>query len=141
MREMPHDLGRFLDAQAATYPDVVAELRRGRKVSHWMWFIFPQLAGLGHSSMSRRFAIKSLEEARAYLDDPVLGIRLRKSAQALLAISGKSAADIFGWIDAIKLRSSMTLFHLAAPDEELFVEVLARYYAGVADPVTEALLA
>lgn len=140
MRGMSHDLGRFVDAQAAIYPDVLAELRRGRKQSHWMWFTFPQVAGLGHSAMSRRFAIGSLEEARVYLADPALGTRLRECAQALLAISGRSTEEILGSIDAMKLRSSMTLFLRAAPDEPIFRQVLERYYGGVTDDATDELL-
>ena len=140
MRGMSYDLGRFVDAQAFIYPDVLAELRRGRKASHWMWFVFPQVAGLGHSLMAQHFAIGSLEEARAYLDDPLLGPRLRECAQALLEISGKSATDILGSIDAIKLRSSMTLFLRAAPEEPIFAQVLERYYGGATDDMTDALL-
>jgi uncharacterized protein (DUF1810 family) len=133
-------LQRFVAAQAPVYDDVIAELRRGRKTSHWMWFVFPQIAGLGHSEMSRRYAIASLDEARAYVADPVLGARLRECTQALLeAPAGRSAQDIFGSIDALKLRSSMTLFHRAAPDEALFAQVLDRHY-GSPDPETDALL-
>src|SRR5438876_5495861 len=111
----PYDLERFVTAQNAggTYERAIEELRRGRKTSHWMWFVFPQIAGLGQSPISRRFAIRSLDEARAYLAHPVLGPRLRDSTQAVLQHKGKAANDIFGGIDAIKLRSSMTLFALA----------------------------
>jgi uncharacterized protein (DUF1810 family) len=134
------DLDRFVDAQAPVYEDVLDELRRGRKTSHWMWFVFPQVAGLGSSATSRRYAIASLDEARAYLADPVLGARLRECAGLLLSTSGRSAEAILGPVDARKLRSSMTLFHQAAPDEPVFREVLERYFAGVPDPATGALL-
>lgn len=135
-----HDLQRFLDAQRDSYAGVLDELRRGRKESHWIWFIFPQIAGLGRSAMSQRFAIRSLDEARAYLDHPVLAKRLRECTQLLLAINGRTAEDILGPIDAMKVRCCMTLFHRAAPDEPLFQQVLERYYAGLADQATDALL-
>jgi uncharacterized protein (DUF1810 family) len=135
-----HDLDRFVDAQADVYESALAELRRGRKTSHWMWFVFPQIAGLGLSPMSQRFGIASLDEAREYLSHPVLGPRLRECAAAVLAVAGRSAEDIFGSIDARKLRSSMTLFHRAAPDEPVFRDLLARYFDGEADPATDARL-
>ena len=113
-----------------TYERALAELRAGHKVSHWMWFVFPQVAGLGHSSTSRRYAIASLAEARAYLEHPLLGARLREAAGAVLALSGPSAEDIFGPLDAQKLRSSMTLFMRADPAETLFAELIERYFAG-----------
>jgi uncharacterized protein (DUF1810 family) len=124
-----------------TYASALAELRAGRKVGHWMWFVFPQLAGLGISSVSRRYAIASLEEARRYLAHPILGQRLEECARALLELNGPSAREILGPVDAMKLRSSMTLFARAAPDSALFQEVLERYYGGVADEATEQLLA
>src|SRR4029079_17380362 len=111
------DLERFVQAQALVYDSVVGELRRGRKTGHWIWFVFPQLAGLGRSSTSVHYAIASLEEARAYLDHPVLGPRLRDGAQLVLDADASSAAAIVGELDALKLRSSMTLFHRAAPAE------------------------
>jgi uncharacterized protein (DUF1810 family) len=123
----PFDLERFVEAQDRVWPAVLAELRAGRKTSHWMWFVFPQLAGLGHSPMSVKYAISGLDEARAYLAHPVLGARLRECAQILLDLSGYSAFDIFGSVDAMKLRSSMSLFAEAAPDEPLFRAVLTRY--------------
>jgi uncharacterized protein (DUF1810 family) len=135
---MPHDLDRFLAAQQDIYEDVRAELGRGRKTTHWIWFIFPQVAGLGWSSTSQRFAIGSLDEARAYLDHPVLGARLRECAVLLLANEGRTAVEILGPTDAMKVRSSMTLFHRAAPDDALFKQVLDRYYDGVADAATDA---
>ena len=137
---MAYDLDRFVEAQRHVYDGVAAELRSGRKTGHWMWFIFPQVAGLGHSPTSQRYAIASLDEARAYLAHPVLGARLRECAGILLAITGRTAEDVFGGTDARKLRSSMTLFHRAAPDESVFREVLERYYGGVADEATDARL-
>ena len=135
-----HDLDRFVLAQQGVYDGVLDELRAGRKVGHWIWFIFPQVAGLGHSTMSQLYAISSLDEARAYLAHPVLGARLRKCAAIVLATTGRTALEIFGSIDAIKLRSSMTLFHRATPDEPVFAQVLERYYGGRADEATDARL-
>ena len=137
---MAFDLDRFVAAQADTWDGVVAELGRGRKTGHWIWFIFPQVAGLGRSSMSQLYAIESLSEARAYLAHPVLGPRLRECASLVLAVPGRTAVEILGGIDAVKLRSSMTLFHRAAPDEPLFGAVLDRFFGGVADPATDGLL-
>ena len=136
------DLERFVNAQDArgTYASAVDELRAGRKTSHWMWFVFPQIAGLGMSETSRRYAISSLEEARAYLAHPILGARLRECARILAESNGMTAEDIFGPVDAMKLRSSMTLFARAAPEERLFRDVLDRYFGGVADDATDALL-
>jgi uncharacterized protein (DUF1810 family) len=136
------DLERFVQAQEAggTYARALGELRNGRKTSHWMWFIFPQTAGLGFSQMSRMYAIGSLDEARAYLAHPVLGPRLKECAQTILAIPQNSAEDILGGIDAVKLRSSMTLFHRADPTEPLFQEVLQRYFNGTPDPATDERL-
>ncbi len=135
-----YDLDRFVIAQQGVYAGVLDELRRGRKVGHWIWFIFPQVAGLGYSAMSQLYAISSLDEARAYLAHPVLGPRLRECAAIVLATTGRTALEIFGSIDAMKLRSSMTLFHRAAPDEPVFAEVLDRYYDGRADQATDARL-
>lgn len=139
---MDTDLDRFVVAQdsGATYERALQELRRGRKTSHWMWFVFPQIAGLGHSPTAQAYAIASLEEARAYLRHPVLGPRLLECARTVAALDGVTAEDVFGPIDAMKLRSSMTLFHRADPDEPVFAEVLERYYGGVADPQTDRLL-
>ena len=134
------DLGRFLPEQDRAYSAALAELRRGRKTGHWMWFIFPQIAGLGSSAMAQRYAIRSLDEALAYLGDPVLGARLREASEAVLASTARTAVDIFGPTDAKKLRSSMTLFHRAAPDDPVFVRVLDRFFGGVADPLTDARL-
>jgi uncharacterized protein (DUF1810 family) len=138
---MTYDLERFVDAQARVYESVLDELGRGRKVGHWIWFIFPQVAGLGSSEMSQRYAIASLAEARAYLDHPILGARLRACIAAIMATEGRTADEIFGSLDAMKVRSSMTLFHRAAPDDPLFGEGLARFYDGVPDARTDALLA
>ncbi len=117
---MHYDLDRFVTEQNRDYETVLGELRRGRKSSHWIWFIFPQIAGLGHSAMSQHFAIGSLDEARAYLAHPVLGPRLRECARLVLAVEGRTAEEIFGSLDAMKVRSCMTLFHRAAPDEPEF---------------------
>jgi uncharacterized protein (DUF1810 family) len=137
----PYDLERFVQAQDAggTYERAVEELRRGRKESHWMWFVFPQIAGLGQSATSRRFAIASLDEARAYLRHPVLGRRLVACA-ALVAGAEVRPEEIFGALDAQKLRSCMTLFRRAAPGEPAFERVLARWFDGEADPDPERRL-
>ena len=139
----PYDLARFVAAQdaAGTYGRAVAELRAGRKESHWMWFVFPQIAGLGRSPAARRFAISSLDEARAYLRHPVLGPRLAECATILAQVPGRSAEQIFGGLDALKLRSSMTLFLRAAPPgEPRYGQVLTQYFGGIPDPATDALL-
>jgi uncharacterized protein (DUF1810 family) len=135
-----HDLDRFVSEQEGSYPGIVEELRAGRKGGHWIWFIFPQIAGLGHSWMSQRYSITSLDEARAFLADPILGARLRECAGILLATKGRTAGEIFGALDAMKVRSCMTLFLRAAPDEALFQQVLDRYYDSATDPLTDALL-
>jgi uncharacterized protein (DUF1810 family) len=139
MTEKSFDLERFVSAQQTAYPQALAELRRGRKTSHWMWFVFPQLAGLGSSPMAQRYAIASLAEARAYVAHPVLGPRLREIA-AVVAESPPGAEEIFGGIDTMKLRSSMTLFRRAAPDEPVFQAVLDRHFAGQPDWMTEQML-
>jgi uncharacterized protein (DUF1810 family) len=138
----PFSLSRFIDAQDAggTYEAALAELRGGRKVSHWMWFVFPQIAGLGRSSMAKMYAIGSLAEARAYLSDPILGPRLLEATRVVSEISGLAGEEIFGANDATKLRSSMTLFAHAAPDEPLFQRVLDRYFAGIPDEETDGRL-
>ncbi len=140
----PYDLGRFLEAQQACYPRALAELTAGQKTSHWMWFIFPQLQGLGSSPMARRYALASLAEARAYLAHPVLGARLRECTRAVLAVEGQSAHQIFGSPDDLKLRSCLTLFAAAAAggaDDGDFDAALAKYYGGEPDPRTLRLLA
>jgi uncharacterized protein (DUF1810 family) len=131
----PFDLKRFVDAQARSYVDALAELKRGRKTSHWMWYVFPQISGLGFSPMAQAYAIGSLAEARAYLQHPLLGGRLRACVEALLDQTGRSAHDIMGSPDDLKLRSSLTLFAEAAPDEPLFHRALAQYFDGP-DPRT-----
>ena len=138
----PFDLARFVAAQDSdgVYAGAVAELRAGRKTSHWMWFVFPQIAGLGFSSVSRRYGIASLDEARAYLRHEVLGPRLRECAGIVAATADRSAEDIFGGVDAQKLRSSMTLFHRADPAEPVFSRVLERCFDGVPDPETDRRL-
>ncbi|MCU4183317.1 DUF1810 domain-containing protein [Acidiferrimicrobium sp. IK] len=138
----PRNLQRFVDAQDrdGTYDAALAELRGGAKRSHWMWFVFPQIAGLGTSATSRAYAIASLDEARAYLDHPVLGPRLRECAAVVAGVEGRSAEAILGPVDAQKLRSSMTLFLRAAPDESVFKEVLDRFFDGHGDDATDRLL-
>ncbi|MEG3163535.1 DUF1810 domain-containing protein [Sphingomonas sp. PB2P19] len=136
---MNHDLDRFLAAQDGVYPQALAELRRGAKTSHWMWFVFPQIAGLGRSAMAQAYAIASADEARAYLAHPVLGPRLIEATQAVTAATG-SAEAILGGIDAVKLRSSMTLFAAVADDSAPFCAALTRFFGGADDPATLALL-
>jgi uncharacterized protein (DUF1810 family) len=136
----PFNLQRFVDAQAPVYDHVRRELEAGRKESHWMWFIFPQIAGLGQSPLSIRFAIASLDEAKAYLAHPVLGARLRECARLVLDQEGETARDSFGSIDEMKFRSSMTLFARAASDEDLFQRCIDKYFAGAPDPATLAKL-
>jgi uncharacterized protein (DUF1810 family) len=137
---MTYDLDRFVDAQAAIYEDALAELRAGRKRTHWMWFVFPQVAGLGASPMSREFAISGLAEARDYLDHPVLGSRLRECAAAVASHRGADPVDIMGHIDALKLHSSMSLFLRASPDEAVFAEVIDAFFDGATDPATDRAL-
>jgi uncharacterized protein (DUF1810 family) len=131
-------LDRFVIAQdsGGTYEQALAELRAGSKRSHWMWFVFPQVAGLGRSATAQEYAIASLDEARAYLAHAVLGPRLKECTAAVAAISGRTAEQIFGAVDAVKLRSSMTLFAYAAPDEALFRDVLDRFFGGREDQAT-----
>jgi uncharacterized protein (DUF1810 family) len=140
--EDPFDLQRFVRAQdeGGTYEGALAELRRGSKVSHWMWFVFPQIAGLGQSAVSRRYAISSLAEARAYLAHPVLGPRLTQCSSVVAELEGRTAEQILGSIDAMKLRSCMTLFWHAGPQQPVFGHVLDRYFGGIPDPPTERLI-
>ncbi|HEY2800323.1 MAG TPA: DUF1810 domain-containing protein [Chthoniobacterales bacterium] len=135
----PHNLERFLKAQEKVFERALQELRRGRKESHWMWFIFPQIAGLGSSPTARHYAIKSKSEAEAYLRHPVLRSRLTLCAAAFLTVEGKSASEIMGYPDDLKLRSSMTLF-AAVSDDEVFQRVLDKYYDGAMDQKTLELL-
>jgi len=140
--EHPYDLARFVTAQdgGGTYASALAELRAGRKTGHWMWFVFPQVAGLGRSETSRRYAIASRAEAAAYLEHVLLGPRLIECTRIVDATRARSATEIFGPVDAQKLRSCMTLFHRAAPGEPLFGRVLERYFASVPDRHTDQLL-
>ena len=132
----PFDLRRFVDAQDRVYDTVVAELRNGAKRSHWIWFVFPQLRGLGHSATAQHYGISSLDEARVYLAHPVLGPRLRECTRLVAAIDGRSVDQIFGWPDNLKVRSSMTLFAHATDDNAEFRAVLDKFYAGEDDPAT-----
>jgi uncharacterized protein (DUF1810 family) len=136
----PFDLQRFVEAQDRIYDTVIGELTAGKKRSHWMWFIFPQLRGLGRSPTAVRFAISSADEARAYLAHELLGSRLRECARLVARIDGRSAEDVFGWPDDMKLRSSMTLFARTADDNADFVAVLEKFYGGEEDPATLARL-
>ena len=138
----PYELARFESAQDRhdTYMSALEEIGQGQKRGHWMWFIFPQIAGLGRSPTAQHFAITGLDEARHYLAHPVLGPRLRESTQALLQLDDDDAERIFGPIDALKLRSSMTLFARAAPDEDIFRRVLEQWFGGETDALTEQLL-
>jgi uncharacterized protein (DUF1810 family) len=136
----PFDLQRFVDAQAHTYDQALAELRAGGKRTHWMWFVFPQIAGLGRSGMAQRFAISGVEEARAYLDHPTLGRRLVECARALTDLDTADPERVLGPVDAQKLRSSMTLFASAAPGEPIFRQVLDHYFDGTEDDATTSRL-
>ena len=135
----PFDLNRFVEAQAPAIDTVVEELGRGRKQSHWMWFVFPQVAGLGFSAMSQKYAIGSVEEARAYLAHPVLGERLRECVELVLQLENRSAHQIFGSPDDMKFRSGLTLF-AEVSGEEVFLRALDRYFEGAADPATLKIL-
>jgi uncharacterized protein (DUF1810 family) len=132
----PYDLQRFVDAQNPVYDRVRTELQEGRKRTHWMWFIFPQIAGLGSSPLARRFAISSLSEAAAYLQHPVLGPRLAECTRLVNLIEGRSIEQIFGYPDDLKFRSSMTLFARASADNQVFVDALQKYFNGEFDPAT-----
>jgi uncharacterized protein (DUF1810 family) len=134
-------LERFVEAQAPVIEQALAELRAGHKQSHWMWFVFPQIASLGQSAMSRTYALQSLQEARSYLAHPVLGQRFRECCQAVMNVRDKSARDIFGTPDDLKFRSSLTLFAEAAPQEVLFSNLLEKYFDGEPDEATLELLA
>lgn len=136
----PFDLERFIAAQADVHEAALAEIRRGRKTSHWMWFIFPQAAGLGHSGMAQRYVIRSLEEARAYLDHPLLGSRLRTCVSALQGLGSTTAEAVFRPVDAMKLHSSLTLF-AEVSDERLFTAALERWFEGGKDEATLKLMA
>ena len=135
-----YNLQRFVDAQDPVYARVCAELGAGRKKSHWMWFIFPQIQGLGYSPLAQKFAIASIEEAKAFLDHPVLGARLRECCRLVNQVEGRPIDDIFGYPDDLKFRSSMTLFARAASDNQVFRDALEKYFGGEPDPMTLARL-
>jgi uncharacterized protein (DUF1810 family) len=132
----PFDLARFTQAQDGVWSAVQRELRAGRKQTHWMWFVFPQLAALGRSSTARHYGLSGLQDATAYLTHPVLGARLREACRLLLALDAGSATDIFGAVDAMKLRSCLTLFAAASPQEDVFTRCLQRYFGGAPDAST-----
>lgn len=136
----PHDLGRFVQAQSSDYEQALSEIRSGRKRSHWMWYVFPQVEGLGRSPTTQRYSIKSMAEAEAYLRHPILGPRLIECAEALLGVEGRSAHEILGTPDDAKLRSSATLFSGVAPPGSAFHRILERFFAGKPDPRTLELL-
>jgi uncharacterized protein (DUF1810 family) len=136
----PFNLRRFREAQAGVFETALAELKRGQKSTHWMWYIFPQIEGLGNSAMTHKFSVKSLEEAREYLSDPVLGGRLIECVEAILSVEGRTAAEIMGHPDDKKLKSSMTLFEAASPANPIFGQVLEKYFGGERDQKTLSLL-
>ncbi|MEQ1793197.1 MAG: DUF1810 domain-containing protein [Nitrospira sp.] len=136
-----YNLHRFLTAQSPTYNTVLAELRAGRKSSHWIWFIFPQITGLGHSGTARKFALASLDEAKTYLQHPVLGPRLRQCTQLVLDVNGRRAEEIFSYPDDLKFRSCMTLFMTATTDNKIFTDALLKYFEGKPNTLTLDLLA
>lgn len=136
----PFDLNRFINAQQSIYESVLSELKNGRKRTHWMWYIFPQLDGLGSSSTAKQYAIKSLEEARQYLKHPILGKRLLECSEATFAVDRRSVSDIFGYPDNLKLKSSMTLFACIAEQNSIFVRILDKYFNGERDALTLQLL-
>lgn len=130
------DINRFLEAQETTYQQALQEVKNGRKTSHWIWYIFPQIEGLGQSYASHYYGIEDIEEAKAYLQQPILKQRLLEISSALLEVEGKTSFEIFGTLDAIKVQSSMTLFHITNPEEEVFKQVLDKYYDGTLDENT-----
>ena len=137
---MGHDLNRFIEAQRRDYPSALEEIRSGRKVGHWMWYIFPQLKGLGSSRFAEYYGIEDAKEAAAYLKDPYLGGNLREICAALLCIEGSSASEVMGWPDDLKLNSCMTLFANVCEDNRIFLEVLEKYYGGRQDSTTLRML-
>lgn len=136
----PYQLDRYIEAQRGMFEQACSELRRGQKTGHWMWFIFPQIAGLGFSETSRYYAIRSLDEARAYLEHPILGLRLREICGIVNGLKGRTAREVFGSPDDMKLRSSMTLFARTREDNAVFVEVLRKYFGGMEDERTLELI-
>ncbi len=135
-----NSLNRFLSAQQNTYPQVVKELRNGKKTTHWMWFIFPQIEGLGHNSTAKYYSIKTIEEAKEYITHPILGARLLECSKIILEIENKTADDIFGYPDNAKLKSSMTLLNFVTPEHKVFAEVLKKYFSGKQDEQTLSIL-
>ncbi len=135
-----NNLNRFIEAQQNIYPQVLKELQKGKKISHWMWFIFPQIEGLGNSSTAKYYSIKTIKEAKEYVEHPVLGIRLLECANILLKINGKSADDIFGYPDNLKLKSSITLFNYVIPEHNVFIAVIKKYFEGEQDKHTLLIL-
>ncbi len=133
-------INRFLEAQQNVYPRVLKELRNGKKTTHWMWFIFPQIEGLGHSSTAKYYSIKTIDEAKEYLAHPVLGKRLLECSNTILHINGRSANEIFGYPDDMKLRSCMTLFNSISPENKVFVDVLKKYFNSEKDQATLSIL-
>src|ERR1035437_1144284 len=133
-------LNHFLSAQQHIYPQVLKELRNGKKTTHWMWFIFPQIEGLGYSSTAKYYSIKTIEEAKEYVAHPILGKRLLECSKIILEIENKTADDIFGYPDIIKLKSSMTLFNFVTPEHKVFAEVLKKYFSGKQDEQTLSIL-
>ncbi|RTZ44729.1 DUF1810 domain-containing protein [Candidimonas sp. SYP-B2681] len=138
--EDPYDLERFIHAQAPVYQQICAELQQGQKRSHWMWFVFPQIAGLGHSAMAQKYALRSLEEAVAYLQHPILGARLVECTELVQAVNGRSIEQIFGLPDNLKFHSSMTLFSKASPNTQIFSSVIQKYFHGQIDAATLKIL-
>lgn len=134
------NLTRFLSAQQSIYPQVLKELRNGEKTSHWMWLIFPQIEGLGHSATAKYYSIKSIEEAKEYIEHPILGVRLLECSNILLNINSKTADDIFGYPDNLKLKSCMTLFNVIAPEQKVFADVLKKYFDEEHDQKTLDIL-
>ncbi|MDH3439373.1 MAG: DUF1810 domain-containing protein [Gammaproteobacteria bacterium] len=132
----PYNLSRFVEAQEHDYADALAELKRGKKSRHWIWYIFPQIAGLGYSEMSQRYAISSVDEASAYIQHRILGARLVECTETVIAVNGKSAEEIFGSLDAAKFRSSMTLFAEVSSGSDVFRQALVKYFDGKPDPLT-----
>lgn len=140
MADISYDLQRFLNAQNRDYETALSEICSGHKSSHWIWYIFPQIAGLGRSSTSQYYAIRDLEEARAYMDEPILREHLIRISEALLSLDSDDAEDVMGWPDDMKLRSSMTLFSVAAPEEPVFQKVLDKFWAGEPDQKTLGII-
>lgn len=137
---MKNDLDRFIEAQKNTYNRALQEIKNGKKEGHWIWYIFPQIRGLGHSERANYYAIEDIEEATNYLKNPILYTRLIEISKALLEVEGKTAIEILGYVDAMKVKSSMTLFHFANPEEKTYIEVLNKYYQGEKDEKTIQLL-